>query len=237
MASLDTPGNLIKIQKFLCDYNKKVKSSLPTGSLMFNNWQEQHYGVRHSDVAAGFHLEFERSWFQRHEIDIDIFEGSQPIDDPHIHLLISKVYYEFLLADTYSEVSMDLLLLQICDALSIKKQEANHSFPHWVNKLKEILHEDCANISLQSLSHELGVHPVHISRAAPKYLSASLGEYIRKLKLNKAMRLLLDSNQTLVVIAYQSGFSDQSNFNHVFKGYYHVSPGYFRKKMRKKLGC
>ena len=92
---------------------------LPPVSLIFHNWQEQHYGLRHSVEATGFHLEFERSWFKRNEIDFEIFEGSQKIENPHVQLLISKVYFEFLLADSYSEASMDLLLFQRCDALSL----------------------------------------------------------------------------------------------------------------------
>jgi len=233
----ENPYFMYVLHGHMIDNNKKVKSLLPAGSLMFNNWQEQHYGVRHSAEAAGFHLEFERSWFDRYGIDLQILEGSQKIDDPNIHLLITKVYYEFLLSDTYCEVSTDLLLVQICDALSIHKHRNSKGMPKWVAHLKEILHDDCTHISLQNLSQELGVHPVHISRAVPKYFSASLGEYIRKIKLNKALRLIFDSNKSLVEIAYHSGFSDQSNFNHVFKSYYKVSPGHFRRRVRKSMGC
>jgi len=231
----ENPYFMFVLHGNMLDCNKRVKSLLPAGSLMFNNWQEQHYGVRHSAEAAGFHLEFERSWFKKNGIDIDIFEGSQKIENPHIQLLISKIYFEFLLTDRYSEVSTDLLLLQICGMLDIKKSNQNNGIPNWVPKLKEILHYDSTDITLQGLSKELGVHPVHISRAAPKYLSASLGEYIRKVKLQRATSLLLDSNKTLVEIAYQAGFSDQSNFNHVFKQYYQVSPGNFRKRVRNMI--
>jgi len=228
----ENPYFMFVLHGNMLDFNKKVKSLLPTGSLMFNNWQEQHYGLRHSSEAAGFHVEFERSWFKKNEIDLEIFEGSQKINDPHIQLLISKIYFEFLLSDKHSEISTDLLLLQICDALSIKKHTDNNDVPTWVKKLKEILHDDPTNVTLQSLSKEIGVHPVHISRAVPKYLSISLGEYIRKIKLQKAISFLLDSSMSLTEIAYHAGFSDQSNFNHVFKHYYQVSPGHFRKKLK-----
>ncbi|MEM6378244.1 MAG: helix-turn-helix transcriptional regulator, partial [Bacteroidota bacterium] len=76
---------------------------------------------------------------------------------------------------------------------------------------------------------QLDIHPVHISRAAPKYLSVSLGEYLRLHKIKKAIPLLLDSNYSLTEIAYQTGFSDQSHFNHVFKSYFNTTPRRFRK--------
>ncbi len=230
----ENPYFMFVLHGEMIDNNKKVQSYLPAGSLMFNNWQEQHFGKRHSAEAAGFHVEFERSWIKENSIDRKIFEGSQKIDDPNIQLLLSKLYYEFLIADKYSEVAINLLLLRICDSIGLRNNTVEKTVPSWVNRLKEILHYDSTKFSLKSLSEELGVHPVHISRAAPKYLSVSLGEYVRKLKLRKAMSLLLDSNLSLVEIAYQAGFSDQSNFNHVFKSYYKLSPGSFRRKVRIK---
>ena len=56
--------------------NKKIKTLLPPGHLMFTNWQEVHYGSKHSDFAGGFHLELERSWFKKHDISPMDLEGS-----------------------------------------------------------------------------------------------------------------------------------------------------------------
>ncbi|MCI4671819.1 MAG: helix-turn-helix transcriptional regulator [Bacteroidia bacterium] len=233
----ENPYFMFVLHGNMLDYNRKEKTWLPPGSLIFHNWQEQHYGRRHSAEAAGFHLEFERSWFKRNELSLDIFEGSKMIQNPYTHLLISKIYFEFLLADNYSSVSIDLLLLQICDSLNLKRQDHPKAIPPWVARLKEILHEDDTDFSLKALSEELGVHPVHISRTAPKYLFASLGDYIRKLKLSKAVNLLLASEMPLVEIAYHCGFSDQSHFNYIFKSYYQVSPGIFRRRVRKMIRC
>ena len=99
--------------------------------------------------------------------------------------------------------------------------------------LKELLHYDTSNLSLQYLSEQLGVHPVHISRAAPKHLSMGLGEYIRQDKIKKAIPLLLDSNSSLTEISYQLGFSDQSHFNRVFNFYLNTNPNLYRKSLKK----
>jgi len=233
----ENPYFMFVLHGNMIDCNKKVKSLLPPGSLMFNNWQEGHFGVRHSNAAAGFHLEFEKSWFKKNGVDWDVFEGSQLIKNPLIHLPFAKLYHEFIMADPYSEVSTDLLLLQICDALGTAKETSYTRMPEWVVKLKELLQYDTASLSLQYLSEQLGIHPVHISRAAPKYLSTSLGDYIRQVKVKRAIPLLLDSNYSLTQIAYEAGFSDQSHFNHVFKCYFDVSPGRYRKSLRKKYKC
>lgn len=233
----ENPYFMFVLHGDMIDCNKRVKSLLPTGSLMFNNWQEEHFGVRHSATAGGFHLEFEKSWFKKIGVELDVFEGSQLIENPQIHLPFAKLYHEFLMADQYSEVSIEILLLQICDVLGTAKEIRQKGVPKWIDQLKELLQFDTSNLTLQYLSEQLGIHPVHISRTASKYLSVSLGEYIRQIKLKRAIPLLLDSDHLLTEIAYEAGFSDQSHFNRTFKDYLGLSPGRYRKNLRKKYKC
>ncbi|GMN04980.1 hypothetical protein MTsPCn5_03680 [Croceitalea sp. MTPC5] len=231
----ENPYFMYVLQGNMMDCNKKVKSLCPAGSLMFNNWQEAHYGSKHSEDASGFHLEFEREWLLKNEIPLNLLEGSQLIENPKLHLLFAKLYHEFLISDDYSDVSVEVLLLQICDALGNLKHTNAQKNPSWVASLKELLHYDSTTLSLEYLSQELKLHPVHISRAASKHLSMSLGEYIRQHKLRKAISLLLNSNDSLTEIAYQTGFSDQSHFNRVFKSIFNSSPSAYRKTIHKHL--
>ncbi|MEM6525267.1 MAG: AraC family transcriptional regulator [Bacteroidota bacterium] len=233
----ENPYFMFVLHGNMIDCNKKVKSLLPSGSLMFNNWQESHYGVRHSNEASGFHLEFEKSWFHKNDIDLKTFEGSQRVEDPKVHVLFAKLYQEFLMADPYSQISTELLLMQICADLGKEKAIGRNEVPQWMNNLKELLRYNTSTVSLQYLSEQLGVHPVHISRAVPKYLSSSLGEYIRLTKLKKAVPQLLEPNLSLTQIAYDCGFTDQSHFNRIFRHYFRQSPGQYRKTLRKKYTC
>lgn len=214
------------------DCNTKIKTLCPSGSLMFNNWQESHYGSKHSVEASGFHLEFEKSWFKKNGINLNLLEGSQLVQNPKIHLLFAKLYIEFMLSDNYSKVSVEILLLQICEALSNLKEKNSNINPTWIEGLKELLHYDSSNLSLQYLSEQLGIHPVHISRTAPKHLSMSLGEYIRQDKIKRAIPLLSDANISLTEITYQLGFSDQSHFNRVFKSHFNMNPSSYRKMIK-----
>jgi AraC family transcriptional regulator len=228
----ENPYFMFVLHGNMMDCNTKAETLLPPGSLMFNNWQEAHFGSKYSERAGGFHLELERNWFENNGIELSLLEGSQLIENPHIHLLFAKLYHEFVLSDEYSEVSVELLLLQVSETLGGAK-EANHkNIPNWVSRLKELLHYDQANLKLKYLSDQLNIHPVHISRAVPKYFSTSLGEYIRLLKIKKTIPLLLDSNYSLTQIAYQSGFSDQSHFNRVFKSYFKINPSQYKKNLK-----
>ncbi|RDY59385.1 helix-turn-helix domain-containing protein [Flagellimonas nanhaiensis] len=233
----ENPYFMYVLQGNMMDCNKKVKTLCPSGSLMFNNWQEPHYGSKHSTHAGGFHLEFEKSWLEQNEISLNLLEGSQLIQHPQVHFLFAKLYREFLLEDEFSKVSVEVLLVQICETLSQLRSTQTQKYPKWVDELKELLHYDSSDLSLAYLSEQLKVHPVHISRAASKYLSMGLGEYIRQNKLKNTLPLLLDPSNSLTEIAYQAGFSDQSHFNRVFRSHFNMNPSSYRKRMKKDEKC
>jgi len=230
----ENPYFMFVLHGDMVDGNARAKTLCPSGSIMFTNWQEAHYGAKHSEYASGFHLEFQKSWFRTQGIQIDLLEGSQFLENPKIHFLFAKLYHEFLVSDTYSTVSVELLLVQICEMLGEIKESQTKSIPSWIRQLQELIYEDTSDFNLQYLSEQLDVHPVHISRAVPKYLSVNLGEYIRQQKIKKAIPLLLDTTHSLTEIAYQTGFSDQSHFNRVFKSYFEINPSTYRKNLQAK---
>lgn len=214
----------------LYDINKKAKSSCKSGSLIFHNWQEEHYNTKETPYARGFHIEFPRKWFNQKKLEIDLWEGSGLIDHPKSHHLLAKLYFEFRFQDFYSELSIELLLLQLCE--NVQEMEfSTKNDPSWVRSLRQILNEDSEKLSLTSLSDQLGVHPVHISRAFPKYFASSLGDYIRQQKIKKALTYLLNGKYSLTEIAYICGFSDQSHFTRTFKTYLNKTPSVFRKQI------
>ena len=233
----ENPYFMYVLQGNMKDCNKRVETLCPAGSLMFNNWQEPHYGSKHTDQGGGFHLEFEKSWLAENGISLQLWEGSQRIDNPQLHLLFAQIYQEFLLSDEFSPVAVELLLVQVCDALSQVKQAERRIDPQWVANLRELLHFEQDALDLKQLSHALDIHPVHLSRAAPKYLTMGLGRYIREQKLKKSLPLLFDPKLRLTEIAYIAGFSDQSHFTRVFKGYFKVSPRQYRQRIGIRPQC
>ena len=230
----ENPYFMFVLEGNMMDANAKKSTPCSTGSIMFNNWQEVHYGQKCSERASGFHLELENSWFVKNEASSNLPEGSLLIQSPKTHLLFAKLYYEFLHFDPACKVAIEAPILEICRSLSTTKEIQQKKTPTWIAKLREILHHDTSHLTLNYLSSQLDVHPVHISRSAPKYLSLSIGEYLRQVKLKKAIQLLLESRDSLTQIAYQAGFSDQSHFNYVFKSYFKMNPGLYKKSVGKK---
>ncbi|WP_425423324.1 helix-turn-helix domain-containing protein [Spirosoma luteum] len=89
-------------------------------------------------------------------------------------------------------------------------------------------------LSLTDLSQSLDVNPAYVSRTFARYFDdLSFGDYIRKLRIDKAVHLLETTTYTLTEIAYLTGFSDQSHFTRIFKKQMGQNPSEYRKQERK----
>ena len=120
----------------------------------------------------------------------------------------------------------------------IKQKSQTKKIPSWAKELKEIIQDQIdtnLSLSLKEISQSLHVHPTYLSREFSKYFDdLSFGDYIRKLRIEKAIQLLNESEHSLAEIAYLTGFSDQSHFNRIFKKTTGKNPSAFRKKLDKK---
>ena len=109
--------------------------------------------------------------------------------------------------------------------------------PGWVKELKEIIQDQVDTnftFSLKDFSNELEVNPSYLSREFSKYFDGlSFGDYIRKIRIDKAIELIKTSKYSLTEIAYLTGFSDQSHFTRIFKKNTGKNPSAFKKNATK----
>jgi len=109
--------------------------------------------------------------------------------------------------------------------------------PAWAKELKEIIQDQIdtnLTLRLKEVSQSLNVHPTYLSREFSKYFDdLSFGDYIRKLRIEKAIQLLNDPRHSLSEIAYLTGFSDQSHFTRIFKKATGKNPSAYKKIITK----
>ena len=116
------------------------------------------------------------------------------------------------------------------------KQKRSKKTPSWAKELKEIIQDQIdTNITLKQLSKDLDINPAYLSREFSKHFNdLSFGDYIRKLRIERAIEYLNTSTYSLTKIAYLTGFSDQSHFTRIFKKHTGQNPSLYRKQLRKK---
>lgn len=217
------------IRGSLEEVNKKKTVNCTAGTLLFHHWQDPHFDKNFSDDASFFHIEIENKWFLKHHIKPSILEGSVQLENPVLKPLFHKIHKEIKHNDATSQISVDGLLLQSIAEITRTTNVRNFRIPVWVNKVREILNDGIRDkITLETLSFETGIHPVHLSKEFPKYFNMGFGEYIRNIRVEKATQLLSSTKITLSEIAYDCGFADQSHFTRCFKDVFGVTPLNYR---------
>jgi AraC-like DNA-binding protein len=126
------------------------------------------------------------------------------------------------------------LLAQVYTTYLQRAPDRHAPPPAWATQLRELIQDHLdTNLSLRltDAAEALQVNPSYLSREFARYFdNLSFGEYIRKLRIDKAVQLLKTSNCPLAEIAYLTGFSDQSHFTRIFRQHTGQSPAAYRKK-------
>lgn len=117
----------------------------------------------------------------------------------------------------------------------IKQKSSAKKTPVWAMELKQIIQDQVdTNLNLTEISKSLDINPSYLSREFSKHFdNLSFGEYIRKLRIEKAIELINSSSYSLTEIAYLTGFSDQSHFTRIFKLHTGKNPSVFKKELKK----
>ena len=118
-----------------------------------------------------------------------------------------------------------------------EKKTSKKKTPTWVKDLKAIIQDQIDTqftFDLKKISNDLELNPSYLSREFSKYFEdLNFGDYVRKLRIEKAINLIQNSNYTLTEIAYMTGFSDQSHFTRIFKQSTGKNPSSYRKNTQK----
>jgi AraC family transcriptional regulator len=202
-----------------------------TLSLSFQPSGLEHcYRSAGETVSRALTIELDDSWMAR------LQEHSITLDTP-VNLrggaaswLVMKLYDEFDSMQAGSSLVMEALALEIAVETSRRhKLFSERKAPVWLRQATDLLHERFAeSLSLAQIASAAGVHPVHLARVFRQIHRCTVGEYLRRIRIEFACREMTRSRSTLAEIAQASGFSDQSRFSHTFKRIMGTTPARFR---------
>ena len=139
---------------------------------------------------------------------------------------------EFQREERPSAIVLEGLGLELIGQLArLEDCTESRCIPDWLLRTKEMI-EDCAGceITIADLAAAVAVHPVYLARAFRKHFGNSPGEYLRRKRLLRVRRLVVDTRLPLVEIALQCGFSDQSRMTHAFTSEFGITPGRYRRQ-------
>ena len=152
------------------------------------------------------------------------------ISGPLSKWLANRVLREFMSNDDIAPLALEGALLEMLAESARSSDEIHGSnAPNWLRRVREALEDSYLQApALASLAAIAGVHPVHLSREFHKHYRMTVGEYIRKRRIEHASDLLTNSELSLSEIATACGFSDQSHFCALFRKHSGMTPAKFR---------
>lgn len=205
-------------------------------TVIFHPTGEAHTDRFFSSGGRLLNVELKPRWLERARGHALILDGPANLSRGISAHLTSRLYCEFHTGDTASNLSMEGLVLELlAEASRRAPKDGECRIPAWLFRVDELLHEKLAeSLSLASIAREAGVHPVHLARTFRRHHRCTVGEYLRRLRIEAAGRRLAISEEPLVEIALSLGFSDQSHFSRLFKQHTGLTPTRYKKIFQKR---
>lgn len=104
--------------------------------------------------------------------------------------------------------------------------------PKWA-RLQNFLHSSeiylTPDLTLVRLAREFGTNRAELSRLINQNANDNFNNYINRYRISHAKRLLGDTNDSIINIAFDSGFSSKATFNRVFRAIENCTPTDYRK--------
>jgi len=211
------------------EYGKRRVNYQPL-SIVFHPPQEVQRGEVAKSGARCFHVEIAPQWLDRLKE-----HGKVPPDAVDIHAgeivwLATRLYREFQAGDVASPLVIEGIILEMMGLLVREPGAGERLEPRWLAAVVARLREEYSQpLTINEMAADIGVSPVRLSRSFRQFYGESLGDYLRRIRVQFACQKLADQEADLAQVGIEAGFADQSHFTRIFKRVTGLTPGDFHK--------
>lgn len=200
-------------------------------------------GESHSDQggdvgARSLILDLKQPIFETISQEFGVLKYSSQFCGGALPALALRIYNEFTSNDSVVPLALQGLVFETMAEMHRRSVPRSPKAPEWLKHATELLHARFSeSLNLTSLAVEVGVHPVHLARAFRKFHRSSIGDYVRRLRIEWSYTRLLATTTPIVEIALQMGFCDQAHFCKTFKRITGMNPSDVRKSVGGARAC
>lgn len=164
-------------------------------------------------------------------LDREVVELSEPIRNvwkEDAMPVLSKMPDELETLEEFQARITDVLLHVERQIGSLRESKLNHELIH---EVKKYIGDHFANpdLSLTHLSDEFKLSPRYLSRLFKDEFGEKFVDYLLRVRIEHAQKLLRDTEEAVHEIAQKVGYSHSFSFIRVFKRAVGITPGDFRK--------
>lgn len=212
------------------ELSKQASFNCRPTDLLFRPKEQPHQNRFYQNGGRCLNVELSSRWLENNRTPLTNHQGTLHLRQPNLGFLARKLFQEFLLDDCFSSMAVEGLLLElVAQSGRMTDSVTGGKVPRWLALVCETLHSHFEEpITIASLANAANVHPTHMIRAFRKHFGCTIGEYVRRLRIDYACSQLLESQKCLAEIALDSGFADQSHFTVTFKHLVGITPRRYR---------
>lgn len=148
--------------------------------------------------------------------------------------LAASVLEELQHPDEATPLAVEGLGLELLSAFwREQRSERSESAPGWVQRARELVRDRFSeSLTLGEVAAEVGVSETHLARAYRRYHGCTLGDDLRRFRVEFACTQLTSTQRSLAEIGAAAGFCDQAHFTRTFQRALATSPGLYRLRHR-----
>ncbi len=154
-----------------------------------------HSNRIHNTGIRFFCIEMGRPWRNRANGHLESLRGLTHFDEGLLPWLAMRLYREFRAEDEVAPLAIEGLVLELLAGVARQSSHSEKGTTRWVQKARDFVHDRFQeSISLAEVADFAEVHPVSLARAFRRTYHCTVGDYVRKLRIEFACQKLTGSN-------------------------------------------
>ena len=215
------------------DYEERYASRTLTcapQTVTFSPAGEEHVNA-FTGRAHCFTIDIPHAWLARSRRELGVpFEARRG----GLPRLASRLLSEYRNRDDATPLMMEGLVLEmIGEAMRSGNERVGPKASRAIRQARELIEARCTErLSLEHIATAVDRHPVYLATEFRRCYGETIGSFQRRLRIDRACRLLAASDRPLIEIALDTGFANQTHFSRVFRRGTGVTPAAYRRGSR-----
>ena len=205
-------------------------------SVGFNPPDEEHSNVVHDTGARFLIVEVTPEWLKRVSDHSGALRHSFIFQAEQLRYVGFRLCREAQHVDAVSQLAIEGLLFEVvAEASRLNVRQKPAEYPRWLEQARELIHAHFADsLTIAGIAQTAGIHPVHLARVFRIHHHCTIGEYIRKLRIDFVCHELSKSSTPIAEISCRAGFYDQGHLSKTFKRLTGLTPTQYRISFRSR---